>query len=148
MNSKKIKQNFRLLESSGSYDPKLEHDACGVGLVAKITGEATHEIVTKSLEALCNLEHRGASGADPETGDGAGILLQLPHDFLVSEGKKLDINLKKSNYGTGIVFCGNNLDHFEKIVKIFEESARNQNLKVLGWRDLPTAPSKIGKTAR
>ena len=148
MNSKKIKQNFRLLESTGSYDPKLEHDACGVGLVAKITGEATHEIVTKSLQALCNLEHRGASGADPETGDGAGILLQLPHDFLVSEGKKLNINLKAGNYGTGIVFCGNDLNHYEEIVKIFKESARNQNLKVLGWRDLPTAPNKIGKTAR
>ena len=112
MNSEKIKQNFRLLESSGSYDPKLEHDACGVGLVAKITGEASHEIVTNSLQALCNLEPRGASGADPETGDGAGILLQLPHDFLAEEGKKLDLNLKTGNYGTGIVFCGNNFDHF------------------------------------
>ena len=84
MNSKKIKRNFNLLESSGSYDPKLERDACGVGLVAKITGEATHDIVTKSLQALCNLEHRGASGADPETGDGAGILIQIPLQSLLT----------------------------------------------------------------
>ena len=85
INSRRIKNNFKLLESTGSYDSKLEHDACGVGLVAKITGEPSHDIVTKSLTALCNLEHRGASGADPETGDGAGILIQIPHEFFKQE---------------------------------------------------------------
>ena len=95
INSKKIKDNFNLLESTGSYDPKLERDACGVGLVAKITGEPSHDIVEKSLKALCNLEHRGASGADPDTGDGAGILIQIPHDFFRDHLNYLNIELRR-----------------------------------------------------
>ena len=148
MKSKKIKENFKLLESSGSYDPKLEHDACGVGLVAKITGEASHEIVEKSLKALCNLEHRGASGADKETGDGAGILLQIPHDYFYEELKNSNIILKKDNYGTGVLFCGKNEHDSEKIKKIFENCVEELGLKVIKWRDVPIAPDKIGKTAR
>ncbi|MBA4715004.1 MAG: glutamate synthase large subunit [Chloroflexi bacterium] len=148
MNSKKIKRNFNLLESSGSYDPKLERDACGVGLVAKITGEATHDIVTKSLQALCNLEHRGASGADPETGDGAGILIQIPHEFLEIEAEKINLQLTKGNYGTGIIFCGSTLEHQKEIKRIFEKCTSDLNLDVLGWRDVPTVPKKIGKSAR
>ena len=148
MKSKKIKENFKLLESSGSYDPKLERDACGVGLVAKITGEASHEIVEKSLKALCNLEHRGASGADKETGDGAGILLQIPHDYFYEELKKSNIILKKDNYGTGVLFCGKNEHDSEKIKKIFENCVEELGLKVFTWRDVPIAPDKIGKTAR
>ena len=148
MKSKKIKQNFNLLESAGSYDPKLERDACGVGLVAKITGEATHEIVTKSLQALCNLEHRGASGADPETGDGAGILIQIPHEFLAKESKKMNFKLIEGNYGTGIVFCGSTPEHQKEIKSIFEKCTVDHNLEVLAWRNVPTAPNKIGTTAR
>ena len=148
MKSKKIKQNFDLLKSTGSYDPKLERDACGVGLVAKITGEATHEIVTKSLQALCNLEHRGASGADPETGDGAGILIQIPHEFLEKESKKMNFKLVEGNYGTGIVFCGSTPEHQKEIKRIFEKCAVDHNLEVLAWRNVPTAPNKIGTTAR
>jgi len=148
INSRRIKNNFKLLESSGSYDPKLEHDACGVGLVAKITGEPSHDVVTKSLTALCNLEHRGASGADPETGDGAGILIQIPHDFFISEAKKTDIDIVEDNYGTGIIFCGNTQSQKDKIKEIFESCAKHYNLDVLWWRNIPTAPDKIGKTAR
>ena len=103
LNSKKIKENFNLLESTGSYDPKLERDACGVGLVAKITGEPSHDIVEKSLKALCNLEHRGASGADSETGDGAGILIQIPHDYFRDQLRNSNIELTKDNYGTGLI---------------------------------------------
>ncbi len=148
MKSKKIKENFKLLESSGSYDPKLEHDACGVGLVAKITGEASHEIVEKSLKALCNLEHRGASGADPETGDGAGLLIQIPHDFFRNELKSSFPNLSNGNYGTGILFCGKTDNDQLVVKKMFENCVSKQNLKVIAWRNIPIAPSKIGKTAR
>ena len=97
------KKNLKLLTENHVYSKEMEHDACGVGLVAKITGEASHEIVEKSLKALCNLEHRGASGADKETGDGAGILLQIPHDYFYEELKKSNIILKKGNYGTGVL---------------------------------------------
>ena len=148
VNSKKIKDNFNLLESTGSYDPKLERDACGVGLVAKITGEPSHEIVEKSLKALCNLEHRGASGADPETGDGAGILIQIPHDYFRDQLHYSNVELNKDNYGTGIIFCGKTEDDRKRIQEIFEKCSHELNLKVLLWRDVPTAPEKIGQTAR
>ena len=100
------------------------------------------------LTALCNLEHRGASGADPETGDGAGILIQIPHDFFISEAKKTDIDIVEDNYGTGIIFCGNTQSQKDKIKEIFESCAKHYNLDVLWWRNIPTAPDKIGKTAR
>ena len=148
VNSKKIKDNFNLLESTGSYDPKLERDACGVGLVAKIKGEPSHEIVEKSLKALCNLEHRGASGADPETGDGAGILIQIPHDYFRDQLHNSNVELNKDNYGTGIIFCGKTEDDRKRIQEIFENCSHELNLKVLLWRDVPTAPEKIGQTAR
>ena len=148
INSKKIKDNFNLLESTGSYDPKLERDACGVGLVAKITGEPSHDIVEKSLKALCNLEHRGASGADPDTGDGAGILIQIPHDYFRDQLNYLNIELTKDNYGTGLIFCGKTENDRKKIQEIFEDCSHELNLKVLLWRDVPTAPEKIGQTAR
>ena len=148
LNSKKIKENFNLLESTGSYDPKLERDACGVGLVAKITGEPSHDIVEKSLKALCNLEHRGASGADSETGDGAGILIQIPHDYFRDQLRNSNIELTKDNYGTGLIFCGKTENERKKIQEIFENCSHELNLKVLLWRDVPTAPEKIGQTAR
>ena len=148
VNSKKIKENFKLLESKGSYDSKLERDACGVGLVAKIKGEPSHDVVTNSLKALCNLEHRGASGADPDTGDGAGILIQIPDSFLIEEASKAGIKITQENYGTGIIFCGKTLSHQNQIKKIFEECTTSYGLDVLWWRDVPTAPNKIGRTAR
>ena len=77
----------------GLYDPRFEHDACGVGLVADIKGRKSHDIITKGLEVLINLGHRGASGADPETGDGAGLLVQMPHEFFASECDRLGIPL-------------------------------------------------------
>src|SRR5579875_2146520 len=89
----------------GLYDPAHEHDACGVGFVVNIRGEKSHEIVVKALEVLCNLEHRGACGCDPLTGDGAGILMQIPHDFLRREAERLRFGLPEPGaYGVGMVF--------------------------------------------
>src|SRR5260370_13543211 len=89
----------------GLYDPRNEHDACGMGLVASIRGEKSHEIIRKGLEVLINLTHRGAAGCDPETGDGAGILIQIPHAFFAQECGKLGWKLAESgSYGVALVF--------------------------------------------
>src|SRR5690606_1244305 len=92
------------LTKQGLYDPAQEHDACGVGLVANIDGTRSHEIIKQGLEVLVNLEHRGASGADAATGDGAGILIQMPHEFFYHEAAKLGIDLPgRGDYGVAMV---------------------------------------------
>ena len=89
----------------GLYDPRFERAACGVGLVASIKGVRSHDIITKGLEVLINLGHRGACGADPETGDGAGVLVQMPHEFFSREAGRLGIGLPaRGDYGVGVVF--------------------------------------------
>ncbi len=148
MNSKKIKENFKMLKNMGSYDPNFERDACGVGLVANIKGVKSHEIIKKSLTALRNLEHRGASGADPDTGDGAGILIQIPHDFLLEATSNLGFNIEKDKYGTGIIFAGSNKKSTENVKKIIERCSLSQGLQVIGWRDVPVDTKKIGKLSK
>ena len=92
-------------EKQGLYDPQFEHDSCGVGFVCNIRGERSHDIVTKGVKVLERLSHRGAVGSDPETGDGAGILMQTPHEFFVYASKKSKIKLPRQGaYGTGLVF--------------------------------------------
>ena len=115
--SSEIEKNFKKIEKSGLYDKSLEHSACGVGLIANIKGISSHNIVEKSLEALNNLEHRGASGADPETGDGAGILIQIPHEFYKTSTSSINFNLNTGEYGTGIVFMRDNKKDIEKCLK-------------------------------
>ncbi|MGH9427652.1 MAG: hypothetical protein ACRD2L_15280, partial [Terriglobia bacterium] len=92
----------RIPRAQGLYDPQFEHDACGVGFVANIKGHRSHDIIQKGLKILENLDHRGACGCDPETGDGAGILMQVPHTFLKKECEKLDLLLPaEGEYGVG-----------------------------------------------
>ena len=98
MKDSKMSQDYRFpnlprLTKQGLYDPSMEHDACGVGLVASVKGERSHRIVEQGLEVLNNLEHRGAAGADPRTGDGAGVLLQMPHEFFQHECSRIGIDL-------------------------------------------------------
>ena len=126
----------------GLYDPAYEHDACGVAMVATLKKLPTHEIVSKALTALRNLEHRGASGAEPDSGDGAGILIQVPDKFYRSV---VDFKLPDfGSYATGIFFVQpNTLDYQAKISKIASE----EGIKILGWRDLPIDSKSIGKTA-
>ena len=91
--------------AQGLYDPQNEHDACGIGFVASIRGEKSHEIILKGIEVLINLTHRGASGGDPETGDGAGILIQIPHQFFARECATLGFDLPRpGGYAVGMVF--------------------------------------------
>jgi glutamate synthase (NADPH/NADH) large chain len=132
--------------SEGLYDGKHEHDACGVAFVATLTGEPSHDIVAKALTALRNLEHRGASGAEPDSGDGAGILIQVP-DAYYRKVCEFDLPVARA-YATGIAFLPQDGDDAAKAVARIEELADEENLIVLGWRDVPTTPDLLGSTAR
>jgi len=130
--------------AQGLYDPVREHDACGVAFVATLTGIPTHDIVVKALKALTNLEHRGASGSEPDSGDGAGILLQVPDLFL---RKNVDFELPAAGgYAVGTAF----FDQGQAALAMdaLEELARSEGLTVIGWRQVPTDDSMIGATAK
>jgi glutamate synthase (NADPH/NADH) large chain len=129
----------------GLYDAQHEHDACGVAFMATLTGVPSHEIVSKALTALRNLEHRGAAGAEPNSGDGAGILLQVPDRFF---REVVDFELPPAHsYAVGTAFLPGDTEHVEKTRKRIEEIAAEEGLTVLGWRDVPTDPASLGKTA-
>ena len=128
--------------AQGLYDPAQEHDACGVAMVATLNKVATHEIVEKALTALRNLEHRGASGAEPNSGDGAGILIRVPHNFY-QEVTTFELPAE-GFYATGIAFVARNVYVEEEITKLASE----EGLDVLGWRQLPIDASTLGKSAK
>ncbi len=139
---------LRPLKKHGLYDPAFEHDACGVGLVADIRGARSHEMIDKALEVLDNLTHRGARGADPNTGDGAGILIQMPHDFMAGVASEQGIELPKSgHYGIAMVFLPVDEPLRAECEKIFERCVAEEGLKFLGWRDVPQMPERIGTLA-
>ncbi|MFE6401166.1 glutamate synthase large subunit [Streptomyces alboflavus] len=128
----------------GMYDPRNEHDACGVGFVATLTGEASHELVEQALTVLRNLEHRGATGSEPDSGDGAGILLQVPDAFL---REVAGFSLPEAGaYAVGIAFLPQ--DSAAESVSRIETIAAEEGLTVLGWREVPVAPTLLGATAR
>ncbi|MEV0022194.1 glutamate synthase large subunit [Streptomyces atroolivaceus] len=128
----------------GMYDPRNEHDACGVGFVATLTGVASHELVEQALTVLRNLEHRGATGSEPDSGDGAGILLQVPDAFLREE---VAFELPEAgSYAVGIAFLP--ADDATDSVKQIEKIAAEEGLDVLGWRQVPVTPDILGNGAR
>ena len=130
----------------GLYDPRNEHDACGVAFVVDMKGRPSHDIVEKGLKALCNLDHRGASGAEPTTGDGAGILVQIPDGFLRAA---VDFELPPAgSYATGIAFLSADRDAADVTADAIEKIVEDEGLTVLGWRDVPTDDSDVGPTAR
>ncbi|MDT0323604.1 glutamate synthase large subunit [Streptomyces millisiae] len=132
--------------AQGMYDPRNEHDACGVGFVATLTGEASHELVDQALTVLRNLEHRGATGSDPDTGDGAGILIQIPDAFLRDS---VPFVLPASGgYAVGIAFLPADPTEAAEAVARIEGIAADEGLAVLGWREVPTAPGLLGAAAR
>ena len=130
----------------GLYDPRFEHDACGVSFVANIKGVKSREIVTLGLTALTNMEHRGATGAEPETGDGAGILIQIPDTFL-REVVSFDLP-PVGAYAVGIAFLPQDPNHVETAVATVEKIVAEEHLRPLGWRDVPVNPSCLGESAR
>ncbi|HYX90897.1 MAG TPA: glutamate synthase central domain-containing protein, partial [Myxococcaceae bacterium] len=133
----------------GLYDPETEHDACGVGFVAHIKGEKSRAIVEDALELLKRLSHRAATGADPDTGDGAGILLQIPHRFFKREGLRLGFEMPKRRcYGVGQVFLPADPAARAACEQILEEAAHQEGQRVIGWRDVPVEPSNLGRIAR
>jgi glutamate synthase (NADPH/NADH) large chain len=133
-------------DPQGMYDPRREHDACGVGFVATLTGEAEHALVQQALCVLRNLEHRGATGAEPDTGDGAGILMQVPDVFLRAvAGFELP---PPGHYAVGTAFLPVEADDRAKAVDAIERIADEEGLTVLGWREVPTAPELLGAAAR
>jgi glutamate synthase (NADPH) large chain len=143
--------NFRhrIPEPQGLYHPYNEHDACGMGLVASIRGEKSHEIIRKGLEVLINLTHRGAAGCDPETGDGAGILIQIPHAFFVRECTELGWKLPDAGqYGVAMCFLPVERHSRLQCEGVFERIAHEAGLTVLGWRDTPVNGDAIGREAR
>ncbi len=133
----------------GLYDPRNEHDACGIGFVVNIEGKQSHDIIEKGLQILINLAHRGACGCDPETGDGAGILIQIPDKFFVRECAQLGFTLPPvGEYGVGMVFLPVEPSHRLIAEGILERITREEGLVVLGWRDTPVEADAIGRIAR
>ena len=138
-----------LPKSQGLYNPENEHDACGIGFLANIKGKKSHSIVKQGLQILENLTHRGAVGADPLAGDGAGILLQIPDTFMRAEAKKIKINLpKEGEYGVLMIFLPHEEKTRQKIKKLFEDLVAQEGQKFLGWRDVPTDNSKFSENVK
>src|SRR5713226_5276445 len=140
---------LKIPEAQGLYCPRHEHDACGIGFVASIDGQKSHDIVLKGIQVLINLTHRGACGCDPETGDGAGILIQIPHAFFARECARIGFTLPApGEYGVGMIFLP--VDPQERMLcaGILERIAKEEGLTVLGWRDTPIDGNMIGRVAR
>jgi glutamate synthase (ferredoxin) len=133
----------------GLYDPAFEHDACGVGFVVDIKGRKSHKILQQGLQVLTNLDHRGACGAEINTGDGAGVLIQMPHKFLVETCKKNGIIVPNpGEYGCGVVFLPRNPTVRRRIEERFEQIVQSEGQTVLGWRTVPTRNAGLGDTAK
>jgi len=142
-------QSTGLPIAQGLYDPAHEHDACGIGFVANIKGQKSHDIILKGIQVLINLTHRGACGCDPETGDGAGVLIQIPHQFFARECAKIGFTLPEpGEYGVGMVFLPVEKQERLQCEGILERIAGEEGLTVLGWRDTPIDGSAIGRVAR
>jgi glutamate synthase domain-containing protein 2/glutamate synthase domain-containing protein 1/glutamate synthase domain-containing protein 3 len=141
--------NREKLGKFGLYDSRFEHDACGVGFVCNVKGEKTCRIVQQGLEVLRRLSHRGATGADPKTGDGAGILIQLPHEFFVSAVKECKFSLPElGGYGAGLVFFPTKEKERRFCKGVFSQIIKQEGQELIGWRKVPVDSHEIGKTAQ
>src|SRR5689334_13440088 len=142
-------QRTGLPPKQGLYDPQFEHEACGVGFVVNIKGRKSHAIIQQALQVLLNLDHRGACGCEANTGDGAGILIQPPHDFLKLVAKEGRVTLPSAGeYGVGMVFLPPKPAERAACEKIFTDIVAEEGQRVLGWRTIPTNNASLGKTAR
>ena len=138
-----------LPQPQGLYDPAQERDSCGIGFVANIKGQKSHDIIVKGIQVLINLTHRGACGCDPETGDGAGVLIQIPHKFFARECAKRGFTLPAAGeYGVGMTFLPVERHDRLQCEGILERIVTEEGLTVLGWRDTPINGAAIGREAR
>src|SRR5476649_1655188 len=138
----------RVPAADGLYDPRHEHDACGVGFVADIKGRRSHTIVERGLQLLINLLHRGACGCEANTGDGAGILIQIPDRFFRKVTAPLGFTLPaEGRYGTGLVFLPQDAGERDRIRRLLEQIVREEGQDVLGWRAVPTDLRRLGASA-
>jgi glutamate synthase domain-containing protein 2/glutamate synthase domain-containing protein 1/glutamate synthase domain-containing protein 3 len=144
-----LENSNQLPSAQGLYDPANERDACGIGFVVNINGQPSHDIVLKGLQILQNLVHRGACGCDTETGDGAGLLIQIPHQFFARETASLGFSLPAPGE-YGIAMCFLPVDRPQRLTceGLLEKTSREEGLTVLGWRDTPVAVNAIGRVAR
>jgi glutamate synthase (NADPH) large chain len=137
-----------MASTTGLYDPSFEHDACGIGFVANIKGNKSHQIISDALTVLENMEHRGACGCEANTGDGAGIMLQIPHEFFFDECVKLGLHLPTcGNYAVGVLYFPTDIRLKEECREIFNRSAEKLGLEILAYRKVPVNKSDIGFTA-
>src|SRR6187401_2117805 len=135
--------------AQGLYDPALDKDSCGVGFIADIKGRKSHQIIEDGLRILCNLEHRGAVGADPRMGDGAGILVQIPHKFFAKKTAELGFKLPAAGeYAVGYLFMPQDPNCRQIIRDIYAEVIAREKLTLLGWRDVPTDNSTLGESVK
>ena len=135
--------------AEGLYDPSLEKDSCGVGFIANIKGVKSHQIVSDAINILCNLEHRGAVGADPRAGDGAGILVQIPHAFFKRKAAEIGFQLPEpGDYAIGALFLPKETAWRKVIQSIVAEQIKAEGLMLLGWRDVPSDNSSLGETVK
>jgi len=143
------KTNNGLPPAQGLYHPAHEHDACGMGFVASIRGDKSHRIIEQGIQVLINLTHRGACGCDPETGDGAGVLIQIPHKFFARECESLGFTLPApGEYAVGITFLPVEKHPRLNCEGVLERIIREEGLSILGWRDTPVNGDAIGRVAR
>lgn len=136
-----------LPKAQGLYRPEFEHDACGIGLYAHLKGEPSHDIVKKGLHMLCQLEHRGGQGSDPQTGDGAGIMVQIPHDYFQHTCYEIDLP-EKGRYGVGMVFLPQNEQERLPLEQFINDIIAQEGQTVLGWRTVPVNVEKLGRLAK
>ncbi|HET7022662.1 MAG TPA: glutamate synthase large subunit [Xanthobacteraceae bacterium] len=133
----------------GLYDPALEKDSCGVGFIADIKGKKSHKLIEDALAILCNLEHRGAVGADPRAGDGAGILVQIPHKFFARKAERLGFRLPEpGEYAVGALFMPRDPDWRQVIRDIYSQMIKREGMTLLGWREAPTDNSTLGESVK
>ncbi len=148
-NVQDVKMINGLPPRQGLYNPQFEHDACGIGFVANIKGEKSNDILHQALTILVNLDHRGARGSEINTGDGAGILMQIPHTFLEKECAKLDIKLPPpGKYGVGMLFLSPDADKRKSSEQMVESIIKEEGQEFLGWRTVPTDNITLGDTAK
>src|SRR5215467_5662749 len=129
----------------GLYDSAYEHDACGLAVIADVEGRRSHDVVRMGLDALARLDHRGARGADPDTGDGAGIMIQVPDEFYRAA---VDFDLPPpGEYATGLVFLPTNGADEARAVTVLHRYAQAEGAEIIGWRDVPVRPGSLGAGA-